>query len=101
MVRPKQQALVNRFTEIACVGRHTCPTFERSHDELNVLIKSCAVTFASESCQQAPLASEEYSLWHDETADETVYVTFEQQKAKITPDGSMLTADNRSEISLL
>ena len=35
---------------------------ERSCDELNVLIKSCAVTFASNFCQQERLASEECSV---------------------------------------
>ena len=70
---------------------------ERSCDELNVLIKSCAVTFASNFCQQERLASKECSLRHDET----VCVTSEQEKARITPDGSMLTADNRLELGLL
>jgi hypothetical protein len=33
--------------------------------------------------------------------DETVYVTSEKEKAKITPDGSMLAAGNRLELGLL
>ena len=71
----------------------------RSRDELNVLIKSCAVTFASNFCQQERLASEfsrnaSSSLRHDET----VCVKSEQEKARITPDASMLTADNRLSV---
>ena len=96
----RQDALALDFTQTVLYTSHwdMISIDQTPPAELNGLIKTWSESFAARSLYAASLqeykASDEYSLWYDET----VFVTSEDEKSKITPDGFMPTAEKRLEI---
>ena len=96
----RQDALALDFTRTVLYTSHwDMMSIDLTHPtELNALIKTWSESFAAESLYALSLqeykASDQYSLWCDETA----CVTAENEKSKITPDYFMPTAEKRLKI---